>query len=64
METHTRSLRIPDEIWAQVLAMTAYLNTVGAVALHGRVYPSTVVRLALLEGLRALERRHGKPDGG
>jgi len=44
--------------------MTAYLNTVGAVALHGRVYPSTVVRLALLEGLRALERRHGKPDGG
>ena len=55
-----RSLRIPDQIWDQAQDLAEQLKDEPELIAHGQVTRSTVLRLALVHGMRVLGKKYIK----
>jgi hypothetical protein len=58
MPEKIRSVRISDPIWQQLEDLTKTLQLVPELGVHGTLTMSTVLRLAVVEGLEVLRRKY------
>lgn len=61
-ETVTTSLRLPVELLDRADALVPFVATWPELGAHGKVSRSTVIRVALMRGLAALEAEASAPS--
>jgi hypothetical protein len=59
MAEQVRSVRLNSGLWTALEEVATRLNRVPELTLHGQVTVSTVIRLALFEGLLVLGKKYG-----